>query len=559
MTITPSLRMGGGTVSMTADQYPTDDTALDSLRIIWGRGDPWSHPDPATLTARVALVTGVPGWLHVGATIDAHLGGTIEDDRPLLDLLPWVDAADLPDLWSPQVFPPQPRGDSGLPEIERSGVSGGWVEVYPGPRVPTEFPRVWDNRRRAYPGDTLTLTLDMPVHRGYTVEVAPILFLTPSATYRTLPTQVTILPSETTGPTTATITIPTDLPSPGPYWVGLRVSWEATEGYKTWADDPGTWASATGTWEDHAARLHLTDIALTAPPRDTSLDTTSFSGSVTEVVAAWDDKLHRPVATITATDILADINATRVGETPWPAEPTIDRLTRILTTALGQTPTVLDAGALLPSRTCRARDVDSRSAGDLARLTLNTNLATLHPTYQEDTPTFRLVPMGAPSAQDVAVRIPASSIPRDGLRASNSTGTGATVVEVTWRDGTTDRTWTDELPDLGDLGPRSIKIETEAASESQALDIGWQALHLMDPRSWQITGLTLSTVTQPTVSDATLLALLDPTSRPGQRLTITDCPPWVGGPTLDLLTLGASMTAHQGGWTLDLDVLRITH
>lgn len=560
MTLLANLTVEGHTLSQTVDAYPTDDTVLDALRIIWGRPGAVSHPDPAVLTAKIALVGAVPSWLAVGSHTAVTTSGTIIEDRPLLDFLPWADPARLPYAWVPQIQPQPPAGPDGMPLYVDAEFDGGFLNVWPGPRPGFGHPEVWSNRPKAAPGAGLTVELDLPQHRGYTASVNLILFTDPETYYYQDPTQVTFASSETGGVVTATLTVPTGLANPGPYWVGARIEWDRDDDYHTWAQEAGTWSAATGTWQDDAPLITVQGITLRAPVSEVTPDPmTIFEGTITSVSSSWDARLGRPVATLTASDILADINATPIGDTPWDREDVAPRLQRILTAALGGTVPTLYGASDQPARTARARDADSRSAGELARLTLNTTLLTLYPIYGRPQPTFLRTRMGAFPAQasTVPIRVHASKVPRDGITLTNDTSVGATIVQVTWNDGTTDKTATVTTPDLATLGARTVKIETEATSAATAKTIASDALAVLDPRAWIISGVHLSTVDAPSVPTSAIVGLLDPWARLSQHLLITGTPTWVSSRDLDLQVLGASITAERGGWTFDLDVLNV--
>lgn len=562
MTLLANLVIDGHTISQTVQDYPNDDTALDALRIIWGRPGAVSHPDPAVLTAKVALVDAVPSWVAVGSHTAVTTGGSIIEDRPLLDFLPWADPARLPYAWAPQIQPQPPAGPDGMPLYMDDEFDGGFLNVWPGPRPGFGHPEVWSNRPKAAPGTELTVELDLPQHRGYTASVSLILFTDPvSYYYQDSAHQLTFMSSETGGVVTGTLTVPTGLADAGPYWIGARIGWDRDSGYRTWTQETGTWSAATGTWQDDAPLLTVQGITLTRPAAEVTPDPmTIFEGTITAVTSSWDTKLGRPVATITASDVLADINATPVGETPWAREDVAPRLQRILTAALNGTVPTLYGADDQPARTARARDVDSRSAGELARLTLNTTLLTLYPIYGRSTPTFLRTRMGAFPAQasTVPIRVPASSIPRDGFKLSNDTSVGATIVQVTWFNGENDRTQALSSSDLATFGARTVKIETEATSAATALTIAADAQAILDPRAWEISGVRLSTVDTPSVPTSVILGLLDPWSRLSQHVVITGTPTWISSSDLDLQVLGASITAEHGGWSFDLDVLSVS-
>jgi hypothetical protein len=309
-----------------------------------------------------------------------------------------------------------------------------------------------------------------------------------------------------------------------------------------------------------------------------------FTGRVTDLVAQWDAARGGTVLDVTAQDDTAELGNRYVGAQPWPVESLADRFGRVLAAA-GQTMSYIvdPAAAGVP---VTYRDVDNQpAAGLLAELAQSVGGALWSATSLTTGPYLRLEDINGRAplqvlalADDGVIRIvPAPVIGTTGVTLSacdvlldpvswHADGTDrATRVAIGWKDQTVDpvkpvdRTVTivDAAAEI-DAGQRRVQIGTQLADPDDAYAVGQSVLGRLGAGGWRIAGLTVRLTAADPVPPALLasvMTILDATSRIGAGVMLTDLPDWspagVAG-SVPLYLEGARLTNHAGAWTLEL-------
>lgn len=551
---------GAPVATSAADLEAGDAAAVDGLTITWGRSSRLDQPSASTMRAALAVPESVSP-----AVLDRLVPGrritatTTIPRREAPALRVHTMGAWEPTGASPVAdFPPAPLQDDG------------------------SSPHAWDGVPAASPATVTSLTLSFERAPAPTaLAVAPLYYTGPWSTNATAGPAITV-PVPAPGPVTITTrpgtpaSIPLD-PRFAGRWVGFRVT--ATRSGPTWADLGGPWSGEARPWAALGLRADQATVLTDSSQARTQL---VFSGRIAAAPVTWDARLRCPRVDLTCNDWTADLENRKIGDEPWPAEPTRSRLARVLAAArpgLNAEP-LSEATA---SRVLASRDVDAQPPMDLLREIAVSNDAILWAVAHqvrgeyvkiEDNQSrvafYRLTwgPDGnaridAPTDRPGAsLYIPANTIRRDGVSVERDLSDLATVVRVTYKttseDGKQeDADTTATAPDReAEYGIREISASTWLDRREDALSLANAIINRAGPGGWSITGAVIDSRHRAVLTD-TLATLLDAASRPGLALTLAGLPQWVpGAPRAPVYLDGGTYTYTGRHWELALTLTR---
>lgn len=564
---------------------PADPTALDGLKVTWGRSTTLDQPSPASCSLTVADADG-------GARPFALLGVGRR-----LDVL--TTALVYPGPTESTVTDPgfATTGPGSTTSNGTTTVGGGHATTRPAdptrrvrvvfPPAPYDdgtHPAAWDGIPRTSAaqqwrfGATVTLPPPPPLTAGAPAAVVrPVAFTRPLASSaQILPQSIPVVSGQ---PVAATFS-----PPPG-VWLGLAVDFDPTG--PTWAQlDPAvSWATlpAAPTWADLAPML-TDDLLVLAPAAGTERAALVFSGRITDVEAEYDDGRQLVLIEVTAQDHTAELANRDVASTPWAAEALGVRAQRIVTLSGQPTQLVVDAG--ISAVVVTARDVDAQPAlrmlQDLAVTADAVLWSAVHLTTGqylrlEDTaarpPLLELAMVGGQVEIVARTGVPGAHtldsclILLDPVKWTADVADVATRVAVRWLEqlgGTNTTEHTEVATDVSlaaDLGIRRIGIGTELTTQAAAQALAARVLARTGSAAYRVRGLTWPTGLEPMLPDQVELAvqLLDGTTRNGAPILLTGLPDWAPvTPSLGLFLEGGQYTYSGAAWELAMTVSRAT-
>lgn len=536
-------------------------STLDGLTIKWGRTSRLDQPQPATLTATVAVpevdASRVLDLLTPGKRIVAT-ATTPWSSKPLP--YSYITSS----LW-------MPRG------------AGESTDLAPGPIQPSlTNPTAWDKVPRFSPDRAIKLTFTLTTQvSSLTLVVAPIYYSAPWAESGTIDTQRAIT---ITNPPSGTFTI-TSLgtadrsigldPRRVGSWVGFRVT--ATINGARFVDERTRFSDSQRRWQDYNGLVMTRAvIETTTSPTRTS---TIFSGRIAAAPISYDEALKTARVTLECNDWTVDLENKKIGDNTFTPEATSARLTRILALCPG-----VQVEPLSPATSARrlaSRDVDAQKPMDLLRELAASNDAILWPLAHttrgeyfkfEDQDTrkslYRLTwDPGTGNATPQArphqgIVITARAITRGGFTVDRDLSDLATVARVTYK--TTDAAGKQHDIDAvatapereREYGTRELRVSTWLDRKEDAEALATALLNRTGPGGWIITGSQVTSA-HPAMTGDTLASLLDDSTRAGLAVTLTDLPPWVpGNPNVPVYLDGGTYKYSKGTWTLDLTLTR---
>lgn len=571
------VSLDGQRIADTAATIESVPTVLDSLTVNWGRATQLEQPDPATCVFKLALRpddTATPALLTKGRRVTVTSEATLwPDEFGTLNLAPTWQNVYLSDTSSGWITGSGPDWIT----VEGSKPLGSiGVHIPPGPIQPSQTnPAAWDEIPRAAAGQVweFDATIELPDTGARTrAEIRPVVYSDPwksaGRVYETL------TPTVTGSTYRATWKVPAKYSG---CWIGFQIfiTYPVSGWYHLNATD---WQQlGAETWQG-LATTRLSTPRLIAPADGMLLTATVFDGGISSARTVWDDGLNAPVSTITATDALADLGGTPIGDDPWPQQPAAVRLARIIDLAAPGAQLVIDPTVSAP--VLAAQDVDSQNALDLAQTVAVSTGGVLWATSHAVTgPYFRLEdPAQRPATNTltdtgsgleiitdtgIGVELSARHLLRDGAEIIRDPSTTAATSIVRWKDQTdpeneAERTAAETDPNrLAIVGPSTISTGTDLTTQLAALALAQRLLMRTPAEGWRLPGVTwdwnISAGATPSV--ATMIALLDATRRMGALVRLTDLPEW--------LQLGAAAYAYLDGgtyqyagarWTLALNL-----
>lgn len=568
------------TVYLDGEAFADDKTSLENqattvlggLTVKWGRSTRLDQPGPTTLTAMIALPpkasTSEMGRIAPGKRITVTATGKAAPKTSTTDLAP--------STW-----------DSTL-HINRTDLSvnltQGTATVLMPPRAfPTSTdPASWNTLPAIAPGQRFTTALPLTVPPSYTITIAPA--------YWEEPAKDSYYPDATVsshlGASTAFTTSTTELswsapPSAHGTRIGLVLTITGT-GLR-WQKHTETWEQSPQTWADY--QLLKID---TVPSIHSDLSgqsvATVFDGAITSAVAKWDDKLARPVLSVTAADVITTLANCMVGADPWPTETVSARLDRIIT-ASGLSLTVV-ADPRPAQTVVRAQDADAVGLVDLIKDAATSAGAILWPSaayglgeylhLEDQTKRKALYRLIVPTTDAAFIeadpgagnQLPAGALPRDSVQVLRDTTDLATQVVVKWESAVPDEDggvlWEShdviakDSERIAQYGTRTLSVSTGLTSQADAQELADYLLAQTTPGGWTIPGAVMSDK-RPALPASTLMASLDASTRIGLPLTISECPDWIpGAPTLAVYLDGGTITRRLGHWEHELTLTRST-
>ena len=533
--------------------------ALDTVKVTWGRRDSVSQPSPSTASCRVLLPedpTNYADMYTIGRTVEINSRVQV-----------WKEGT-------------ARRLDLANASIEGTALAAGryappsWVNrflaIIP-PAAPSSTIGAWDTIPTASEGQTWNASITLAVSETPSyVEIRPAYYQSPSA-YPYLGDAI----ANATDATSITLAAPfTPPPRLSGYWVGLAVIAQPLG--KSWNHVSTPWNQAPGAW-NALNTISITDASIIAPAKADSIDVNVFTGTITDTSISLDTSLNRPVMSITASDILADLSHRRIGSNPWPTHTLAQRVAAVIKELGTQVRTEIDPAPA--ARTLAWKDVDSQPAASIlssaATSTSSLLWASSHrttgPYLRFEDPARRLA-LGRLTFDGSKVKITASTpsahlsascIPRAGVTVDRDNADSATIARLTWKEPGVnekgDRTITVKDDDaIARIGYRDISISTELINRRDAEDAlsAFYRSHL--PGSYTLPNLTVDTsIRSERLDRQTLAAMLDATRRMGLAIRITDLPRWMAVPsTLTAYLDGGTYTYSRKRWSIQMALTR---
>ena len=537
-------------------------TALDGVKITWGRSDSISQPQAATASVRLLLPenpAGIPETFTIGRTlsvsarIQAWKQGTTHTFSPLEGIAIQGDFDPTRSAIRPSFTSPD-----------------GATVVFP-PAALSLTPGAWDTIPTCVPGQVYTASAAFYAPQGCSISLHPVYFSAPNATPIIAPATAQDTESGFTG-------ISTSFTPPDMYegcWVGIAV--RANPLGHTWKDRPIPWNSEYRSWQG-INTLVLYALTLTPPAQSPILESEVFTGTITDTSLTWDEAASRPVLTVQAADLLADLSHRRVGDEPWTVHTLTQRVNAVINALNTPVKTLIDPTPA--SRILCFKDVDSASAASILTDAASSAGALLWAASHRTTGAYlrfedpytraalaRLVMKGGRAkveSNTTALPLSASMLTRGGVSIEKSNADAASVARVGWKEigvdekgqpTQTERTITLSDPDLiRVIGHREVSLSTDLITRGQAEEQASRLLRSHAPGSWTLPALTWDTnVKSGLVDRGVLAALLDSTRRMGANIRLTDLPPWFpAAPSLNAYLDGGTYTYTRGRWILTL-------
>jgi hypothetical protein len=579
---------------------PVDDpVALTDLTITWGRSTTLDQPRPATCTFTVLDLPGgrrFADTIHVGSRVQVQSDATIYPDPTIPTIAdPGFEAAAVDAV-------PSVIADNATARVVAAPVHAGARAVRldpvnparrmrvifpPEPLSATHNPAAWDAVPRTLPGQSWRYGAAVRVPAAIAavagVILRPVTFTQPWAG-----PGVTVLDQAAPDVApdaagwrvlSATVTPPAGV------WLGVCVDVFPTG--PTWDQAPPalTWDQVDPTirWNDLAA-TYVDDLVMLAPAAGASRAGEVFTGRVTDMVAQWDPARAGTVVDVTAQDDTAELGNRYVGAEPWSVESLDTRFGRVLTASGQDMRYTVDASVAgvqvtyrdvdnQPSRTLLAElaqsvagalwSATSLTTGPYLRLEDINGRAPLQVLVMDGDGVIRIEP--APVVGERGITLDACDVLLDPVSWHADGTDQATRVAVGWKDQTVDpvkpvdrtETVVDAAAELAN-GQRRVQISTQLADQVTANEVAQAVLGRLGAGGWRIAGLTVRlTAGEPLTPDllATVMTVLDATSRIGLGIMLTGLPEWspagVGG-AVPLYLEGGQLANHDGAWTLDL-------
>lgn len=573
---------------------PEGVVASEGLVVAWGRSTTVDQPSPSTCTFTVIDEPGgstVLETVTLGAQVDVYADAYISGGSGVNTFTDPDFSSELRTTTNNTTATRTADGEAGSMAARLVPVNAAqlaWVRMPPGTlQAEGTNPVAWAAIQTTLPGETWTIAARVNVPAGVTVTMRPVLY---SGPYASAATVFTSAGRTTSTPGWQTLTLNF---SPGTTaWVGLY--FEMTGGGPTWASigPDATWGTtaATVTWGGLSAVI-VDSVQVTGPGGGTGVTVQVFSGRITDLAGSYDDGWDTPALHVTATDFLGDLGNRYIGTEPWPAEPVLDRVTRVLSLAAspGDDPIQIDVAASVAGTVMSWLDVDRRAAAGLLTDTAQSVDAVLwsstHPVIgayiRLEDPAERLalyqlalvggliviVPIDFSEDPDAPPSLSACDILRDPVTFVNAVSDIATRTEVTWLAqvaGPPVSTTEESVSVLNaaaelSFGTRAVKLQSLLTTAEDARVVADQLLSRLGA-SWRIEGLAITDadVTVPDAAAArTLLMLLNGVTRGGQALLLTDLPEWSPtGAVAPIYLEGGTYGFVGGGWDLDLTVSR---
>jgi hypothetical protein len=581
-----------------ADGQPTElaaaPVALTGLTVSWGRDTTVDQPGPATCSFEVLDRPGDPRFtatLKIGSRVQVRADAVVYPD-PTVPIIPdpGFESAALSVITGNAAVAVQTA-------VVHTGARAVRVDpLDPDRRVRVIFPpaalsashdpAAWDAVPRTLPGQSWRYGAAVKVPTGLAAvaraQLHPVVFTQPWPGSEQVLTD-TAVPGAPDGAGWAAHAALL-FPPPG-VWLGLCVdiyptgpAWDEVPPALTWDQVPPGLA-----WDEVAA-TYVDDLLLLAPAAGAARSGEIFTGRLTDLDAQWDTGLGGTLVSCTAQDDTAELANRYVGAAPWSAEPLGARFGRILAAAGQQMQYTVDPGPA--ARQVSYRDVDNQAAtGLLQELAQSAGGVLWSATSLTTGPYLRLEDVDArpPMWQlyqgaDLVIRIrPAPVVTAKGITVSacdllldpvhweQDIADVATRVAVGWKDQTpdpvkpVDATTTAVNPAAETAsGQRRVQVSTQLALLPDATALAGSLLGRLTAGGWRIRGLTYRVRHDDPLGPAgiaTVMTILDATTRIGLPIMLTDVPAWSPAPTtanVPLYLEGARLTNTDGAWTLEL-------
>lgn len=593
--------LDGVRIPDTPDTLAADyATALDGLRITWGRDGPNEQPSPATCTVELldrAPASDFLSKLYVGADLRVWAEGEIRSDSDT-----WlqtmddgtVDSWPLGDVTASRVAAPTagtvtvidaPSQGRAMRNALAPGAADTGVIVPPRVFSPAgQLPTAWDDIPTATAGDTWQLQTEVRAPAGCSITVTAVGFTSPYATAPTIgPQSDAVAATGGRQRVDYAATIPAALAG---LWIGL---WVRVTGVNriTWAGQTTTWAAAVGAWADQMDAVYVDNLYIGAPPAATETRRIlAFAGNITDVAAspAGGGALYLKA---TAADQGSTLGNTVIGDDPWLAQTVAARADRITELAGITTTPRVRIDPPLDALQVSWRDVDAQPAypllQDLAQSAGGVMWAAVHaitgpflwienPQNRAAVRTFTETAGGVviiEGAELGVVFVSAHDLLEDPVTWGQDIGDVINVVAVSWLEQTlgdegepspTERTVI--VPAVQPSTPFRLSVSTELTSESDAAAMANRLLGQALLVGWRLDGLVMDTGANlpdrlPSVDSRdrqlAFLQLLDGTARMGAAVTLTDMPSYAPrGSASSVYVEGGDYTYTAGAWVLTL-------
>ena len=564
------------------DDDPDDPTALSGLSIAWGRATTVDQPDVSTMTVEVLDEPGGKGFrdvFAVGTPISVE-ASALTYPSPTVSTFPNADLESGPPNAATtgatvHYGTAHPHSGTHAAQIHRTGgTASGVVNFAPLPFAPSGTePGAWDEIPRTAVGQSWSVGAWLRVPAGAFAEIYPLLYPAPWAGTAVVGDRLA-----TSAATPYAFVGGSFTPPPG-YWIGLRVVVTPSTS-ATWDATAGTWDAQLGTWDD-LADVFVDDLTVLAPSAGVAQTVLVWSGRVTNQTALKPEGSSSSRLQITAADFMADLANCDVGDQPWASEAMSARFARIVNLSGKALPvTIAPTVAAIP---VSWRDVDSQPAGQLlSELSATVDGILWAATHSVSGPYLEVEDPGTRppdqtlamvggvieivEALDTATPISACDIAQDPVRWTQDVSDVVTRAGIGWLEqippnADNPSTSTEEHTHLtidpvreSKYGQRRYGVDTQLITDADAGNVAQRILNRTQ-LGWRASGITVDDSMSEQMTPATLLALLDGTSRNGLLLKLDELPAWSPvGEEVGLYLEGGTYRFDSGWWVLDLTV-----
>lgn len=605
-----------------SDLAAGDPTVLAGARVIWGRSTVVDQPDASTAAFTVAAVSGESGFLKsglldIGSRVDLYASGALAagiGPNQITD--PGFEARAVLTLDNGRT----PGGDvrynggeqkiPGAIGIVTSPTASGSHAVairapvfgqYPGFAAltsllflpaPTSTDRgAWDHiETLPGSGDTMWVSVSLRVPAGCQWWAWPYGIENCQPGARVMAAGRAASGSRTgigTGDWQTYTALPTIVgASTVGWWPGVLIQWEP----QAWQDLPAAqaWDETPGTWDDFGF-AYVDDIGIQFAQKAPRRDVLMFTGRVTDIDAKMVGTPPILQVAVTASDPIAELGNTMVGDQPWAVETLAARASRIMALTGTGIPVQMDSPAA--TRSATYRDVDRQAAAGLiqelaasagAVAWMATHATAADPYWFVEDPSTRraglytmqmidgFVVIVAASAAGPFTELSACRVLLDPTHWRKSVADVTTVVDLSWlTQGVDDKgkpmttethsTVQAAQAELTKYGYRRYGLTTQLAAKTDADQVALLIYARLAQPIWRVGGLTWDTRVGPHwANDETTLALdlLDGQLRLGHPLMVTDLPDWNpdGADHVPVYIEGGTYTFDAGRWRLDFNV-----
>lgn len=568
---------------------PDAPVILEDLTVAWGRSDTMTQPGADTCTFSVMDPLGGSAFtdvFRVGRRVDVKAEGASYPDPSIPTFVnPGFETAAI--TWAATGGTASRTGArfaTGANSLRLAPTVAGQAATLwlaPGAFVPAGTnPAAWDAIPQTAEGQTWEATISLWLPLGSSATVRQALFSGPYADAGV----AAGAPEKRDGNGTwQTFTVTSTVQTSGK-WLGFNIVFSPTGLAWNDVDAALTWNTydAALSWDDTGS-LYVDNAQIKSPAAGAGRTVLVFTGRITDMSAQWDNGAGCPIINVACAGFTADLDNRNIGDTPWAVETVAARANRILT--LSGLPITIDIDTSIDEVLLSWVDVDSQgAAGLLSEIAVSVDGVLWPAVHQSLGAYFRLEDPALRTAllkfaevngkivivaadPESGWNLSACVILRDPVTWVQDVSDVATRASVTWKvQGVDDKglpTTTDATEYVIDTaretlyGTRNVSVSTQLQSAADAQGVAQRILSRATPAGWRVGGLAIDDddVTGDPTGIATVLDLLDGTSRIGAPLVIGDLPAWSpAGSASGAYLEGGTYRFVGGRWVLELGV-----